>query len=104
MALSLVSTELARVAHEEAEVLKDERLTRAREGKQTGPPTKTSHSGEVKSKGRARVHEKTTGGKKRDASSAAQGSSVRPSATPEGAAAPASAGWTPMRCQTRCRR
>jgi hypothetical protein len=41
-ALSRISAELARVAHEEAEVLKDELLARAREGK------------------------KSTGGKKRD--------------------------------------
>jgi hypothetical protein len=72
-ALARISAELARVAHEEAEVLKDERLTLAREGKQAGPRTQTSHSGGVRSKGRAREHKKTTGGKKRDASSAAKG-------------------------------
>lgn len=72
-ALARVSAELARVAHEEAEVLKDERLARAREGKQAGPRSQTAHVGEKKSKGRARAHKKTTGGKKRDASSAAQG-------------------------------
>src|SRR6478609_146248 len=36
-ALSIVSAELARVAHEEAEALKDERLERARAGKWSGP-------------------------------------------------------------------
>jgi hypothetical protein len=72
-ALARVSAELARVAHEEAEVLKDERLSSAREGKHAGPPTQTSHPDGVEPKGRARAHKKTTGGKKRDASSAAQG-------------------------------
>jgi hypothetical protein len=72
-ALARASAELARVAHEAAEVLKDERLARAREGEGAGPPTETSHAGGVGSTGRARKHKKTTGGKKRDASSAAQG-------------------------------
>lgn len=71
-ALSRISAELARVAHEEAETLKDERLARAREGRWAGPQSQTSHTGGV-SEGRAREHQKTSGGVKRDASSAAQG-------------------------------
>jgi hypothetical protein len=72
-ALSRVSAQLARVAHDEAEALKEERLTRARSGKSAGPQSQTSHSGGVGSEGRAREHQKTSGGTKRDASSAAQG-------------------------------
>jgi hypothetical protein len=72
-ALSRVSAELARVAHEEAEALKEERLTRAQAGKSAGPQSQTSHVGGVGSEGRAREHQQTSGGKKRDASSAAQG-------------------------------
>ncbi|MEL4320336.1 hypothetical protein WJX64_15075 [Leifsonia sp. YIM 134122] len=72
-ALARISAELARVAHEEAETLKDERLARAREGRWAGPQSQTSHTGGVGSEGRAREHQKTSGGVKRDASSAAQG-------------------------------
>lgn len=72
-ALSRVSAELARVAHEEAEALKDERLARAREARWSGPDSQTSHSGGVSTSGRARAHQQTSGSKKRDASSAAQG-------------------------------
>lgn len=72
-ALSRVSSELARVAHEEAEALKDERLARARAGRWAGPESQTSHTGGVSSSGRARDHQQTSGGKKRDASSAAKG-------------------------------
>jgi hypothetical protein len=72
-ALSQVSAELARVAHEEAEALKDERIARAREGRGTGPESAPSTAGGVGSAGRAREHQKTSGGTKRDASSQAQG-------------------------------
>src|SRR5688572_14542867 len=72
-ALSVISTELARVAHEEAEALKDERIARAREGRGTGPEVSPSTPGGVASSGVAREHAKTTGGTKRDASSQAQG-------------------------------
>jgi len=72
-ALARISAELARVAHEEAELLKDERLARARAAKWSGPPTQGSAAGGVGSPGRAREHSTTTGGKKRDASSQAQG-------------------------------
>ncbi len=71
-ALSIVSSELARVAHEQAEALKDERLARARAGKWSGPEV-TASQAEGVSPGRMREHQKTTGGKKRDASSQAQG-------------------------------
>jgi hypothetical protein len=72
-ALSVVSAELARVAHEEAEALKKERIAQAREARGTGPANETSASGGVGSSGRAREHTQTSGGKKRDASSQAQG-------------------------------
>lgn len=72
-ALSRVSAELARVAHEEAEALKDERIARARANRSTGPASQTSHTGGVASPGRLREHQQTSGGIKRDASSAAQG-------------------------------
>ena len=72
-ALSVISTELARVAHEEAEALKDERIARAREGRGTGPDMSASNAGGVGSPGVAREHTKTTGGLKRDASSQSQG-------------------------------
>ena len=72
-ALSRVSAELARVAHEEAEALKDERIARARAGRSTGPESQGSHPGGVGSAGLAREHQQTSGGMKRDASSAAQG-------------------------------
>lgn len=78
-ALSVVSKELARVAHEAAEELKDERLERASAGKSTGPQsagagTSTANKpGTASKSGRARSHQKTTGGVKRDASSRSQG-------------------------------
>jgi hypothetical protein len=72
-ALSVISAELARVAHDEAEALKDERIARAREGRGTGPESQPSTPGGVGSEGRAREHAKTSGGTKRDASSQAQG-------------------------------
>jgi hypothetical protein len=71
-ALSLVSAELARVAHDAAEVLKDERLARARAGRSTGPQS-DGIVGPGSSEGRAREHQQTTGGVKRDASTRAQG-------------------------------
>lgn len=71
-ALSIISAELARVAHEEAEALKDERLARAREGKWSGPGSEAPFD-EGPSAGRMREHQQTTGGVKRDASTRAQG-------------------------------
>ncbi|WP_091227797.1 hypothetical protein [Microbacterium sp. 3J1] len=71
-ALSLISAELARVAHEAAEALKDERLARAREGKWSGPASDAPLD-EGMSTGRMREHQQTTGGVKRDASTRAQG-------------------------------
>jgi len=71
-ALSIVSGELAQVAHDAAEALKDERLARARAGKSTGPESAGTQDGTVGA-GRIRSHSKTTGGVKRDASSRAQG-------------------------------
>ncbi|WP_309476777.1 hypothetical protein [Arthrobacter sp. ISL-95] len=72
-ALSIVSNELARVAHEAAEELKDERLERASAGKSTGPESTGTGSPSTDDSGRARSHQKTTGGVKRDASSSSQG-------------------------------
>ncbi|GGF17760.1 hypothetical protein [Subtercola lobariae] len=72
-ALSIVSAELARVAHEAAETLKDERLARARAGRTTGPESAKIKSPSAGSSGRKRSHQKTTGGTKRDASSRSQG-------------------------------
>ena len=46
-ALSIVSGELARVAHDAAEALKDERLARARAGKSTGPESAGTQDGTV---------------------------------------------------------
>lgn len=71
-ALSIVSAELARVAHEQAEELKDERLARAREGRWSGPGSEAPFD-EGAGAGRMREHQQTTGGVKRDASSRAQG-------------------------------
>lgn len=71
-ALAIVSEELARVAHEQAEALKDERLARARAGKGTGPEN-PGFADPTGSAGRVREHTKTSGGVKRDASSQAQG-------------------------------
>ena len=72
-ALSIVSAELARVAHEAAETLKDERLARARAGRSTGPDSAGVDSEPTGGQGRTRSHQKTTGGIKRDASSRSQG-------------------------------
>ena len=72
-ALSIISAELARVAHVAAEELKDERLARASAGKSTGPESAAVESAPVSNAGRARSHSKTTGGIKRDASSQSQG-------------------------------
>lgn len=71
-ALSVISAELARVAHDEAEALKDERLARARAGKWSGPHSDGVPDAGVDA-GRTREHQQTTGGVKRDASSRAQG-------------------------------
>ena len=72
-ALAIVSERLATVAHETAEELKRERLARAQAGRGTGPESATAHDGGVGSAGRARSHQGTTGGAKRDASSRSQG-------------------------------
>ncbi|SHJ57376.1 hypothetical protein SAMN02745244_02800 [Tessaracoccus bendigoensis DSM 12906] len=72
-ALGIVSDRLAFVAHAQAEQLKAERLARAQADGGTGPDVSRSGSGGGDRKGRARTHEKTSGGKKRDASSKAQG-------------------------------
>lgn len=72
-ALAIVSERLAVVAHEQAEALKEERLARAQAGRGTGPESVSQGSGAVQGTGRARSHEKSTGGVKRDASSRAQG-------------------------------
>ena len=73
-ALSIISAELASVAHVAAEALKDERLERARAGRSTGPDS-SGIDGDPSfvNTGRTRSHEQTTGGIKRDASSQAQG-------------------------------
>lgn len=72
-ALSLVSAELTTVAHAAAEELKLERLERARKGKSSGPPSTNDGAPAVDGSGRARSHQGTTGGIKRDASSRAKG-------------------------------
>lgn len=72
-ALAIVSERLATVAHEEAERLKTERLERARAGRGTGPESTVSGGGKVDGPGQTRSHSKSSGGKKRDASSLAQG-------------------------------
>ena len=72
-ALSIVSAELSRVAHDAAEALKHERLERAGAGKSPGPDTDGITRPTAKGSGRARSHQPTTGGKKRDASSRSQG-------------------------------
>ncbi len=71
-ALALVSEQLALVAHEQGEALKDERLARARAGKWSGPQT-AGPADAVGNPGRQREHTKSSGGKKRDASTLAQG-------------------------------
>ncbi|MGN8244086.1 hypothetical protein ACTHAM_000985 [Cellulomonas soli] len=72
-ALSLVSARLAVVAHEQAEELKAQRLAQARAGRSTGPDSSPSSAGPVDGPGRVAGHQQTTGGAKRDASSASQG-------------------------------
>jgi hypothetical protein len=72
-ALSIVSTELARAAHDAAEALKDERLARAQAGRSTGPGSPGVRDDSATAQGQVRAHQQTTGGKKRDASSRAQG-------------------------------
>lgn len=72
-ALARVSERLAVVAHEQAEALKRERLARAQAGRGTGPATSASSAGAVSDAGRQVGHQQSTGGKKRDASSRAQG-------------------------------
>ncbi|MGC5171454.1 hypothetical protein ACLQ2Q_12455 [Microbacterium sp. DT81.1] len=72
-ALARVSERLAEVAHEQAELLKAERLAMAREGKWTGPESFNASTGAINDEGRTRSHQKTTGGQKRDASSRSQG-------------------------------
>ena len=72
-ALSIVSERLAAVAHAAAEDLKQERLERARSGRSTGPAKGVPGEAAQPGTGRARSHEKSTGGVKRDASSRAQG-------------------------------
>ncbi len=71
-ALAIVSDELGRRAHQEAEALKDERLAKAQAGRSTGPDSQGA-TGATASKARTRTHSKTTGGVKRDVSSRAQG-------------------------------
>jgi hypothetical protein len=70
--LSVVSARLAEVAHEAAVALKEERLERAQAGRSTGPDTGPAGD-DASLTGKARSHQKTTGGLKRDASSASQG-------------------------------
>ena len=72
-ALSIVSGRLAHVAHLQAEALKEERLAQAKAGKSSGPKTSANPKADKVGAGRARSHQKTTGGKKRDASTKAQG-------------------------------
>lgn len=72
-ALSLVSARLAEVAHEAAEELRDERLEQARAGRSPGPHAGPPEDADPVGAGLAREHAKSTGGRKRDASSLAQG-------------------------------
>lgn len=72
-ALSIVSKRLADVAHEEAESLKEYRLKRAQAGKWSGPGSSGFPDNDLPDAGVARSHKKTTGGRKRDASSRSQG-------------------------------
>lgn len=72
-ALAVVSAELARVAHEEAEALKDERLAAARAARWNGVAPGSIPADATGAGGVAREHSKTTGGIKRDASSKGQG-------------------------------
>ena len=72
-ALSIVSAELTRVAHDAAEELKHDRLERARKTRSPGPKSAHPGAADVEAAGRARSHRKTTGGIKRDASSRSMG-------------------------------
>jgi hypothetical protein len=76
VALARVSRTLATRAQAEAKVLKAARLEAAKAGRGTGPATASgakAGDGKAADTGRARSHEQTTGGAKRDASSRAQG-------------------------------
>jgi hypothetical protein len=72
-ALSRVSAVLEVLAREAAEDLKRERLAAARANRSTGPQSDAPQADGGTSEGRARSHRSTTGGMKRDASSAAAG-------------------------------
>ncbi len=72
-ALAVVSAELGQRAHAAAEDLKEQRLAAARANRGTGPESVGSSEGAITDSGVARSHEKTAGGLKRDASTAAQG-------------------------------
>lgn len=58
----MVGGELARVAHEEAETLKDERLAGARDGKSSGPDASGFPDPQGGDGGRARSHQRTPAG------------------------------------------
>ena len=73
VALARVSRSLATRAQAEAKLLKTARLEAAKEGRGTGPANAPAADGKSVGAGRARSHAQTTGGVKRDASSAAQG-------------------------------
>lgn len=70
-ALARVSTELGKRARKAAKELKAERLAAAREGRSTGPETQATAA--AAGTGVARLHRKTTGRVKQDASSKAAG-------------------------------
>lgn len=72
-ALARVSDRLAEVSHQEAEALKSVRLQRAKKGKFAGPSEPSPGNDSFAGQDRTRVHEQTTGGLKRDASTRAQG-------------------------------
>ncbi len=71
-ALARVSRRLGALARESASRLRAERLEAARAERSSGPSASAAPA-VPKQAGRARVHEKTTGGVKRDASSRAAG-------------------------------
>ncbi|WP_286163536.1 hypothetical protein [Arthrobacter sp. AG1021] len=72
--MSIVSARLAAVARQEAERLKAERPAMAQTNRNTGPDgAGDAVAGAGVGAGIAREHSKTTGGIKRDASSASQG-------------------------------
>lgn len=72
-ALSLVSARLAEVAHEQAELLKQERLARVAAMRNSGPAASAPDAGSAAGTARARSHEATPRSAKRNASSLAQG-------------------------------